>query len=71
MTVQNVRIVRLDPQANLLFIEGAIPGAEQGVVVVRKSKKRFEVVKVPQAVQEIVEGETGKTAKTAVKPKKQ
>ena len=57
VTIQNLRIVDLDPQANLLFIEGAIPGAKRSLVVVQKSYKRFEVVKPPEAVAEVVEEE--------------
>ena len=64
VTVQNVRIVRLDPQNNLLLIEGAIPGAEHQLVVVSKAAKRPGVIKKPQAFQvEVEEEETSKKAK--------
>ena len=68
VTVQNVRIMRRAPEHHLLLIEGAVPGAEQGLVMVRKSQKRPDVVSKPRAFQAIVEeGETAKAAKTAKK----
>ncbi len=57
VTVQNVRIVGLDLQHHLLLIEGAIPGAERGLVIIRKSAKLPGVIKKPQALQTIVEEE--------------
>jgi large subunit ribosomal protein L3 len=57
VTVQNLRIIRVQPDANLLLIEGAIPGAAQSLVMVKKSQKRFEVVKPPRAIVEVVEEE--------------
>jgi large subunit ribosomal protein L3 len=38
-TVQNLKIARVDGEKNLLFIRGAIPGANGGMVLVRASKK--------------------------------
>lgn len=65
VTIQNLRIVGLDPTANLLLVEGAIPGAEQSLVVVEKSAKRFEVVKAPPAIVVVAEEEeTTKRGKT-------
>ena len=65
VTVQNVRIIRRDPEHHLLLIEGAVPGAERGVVIVSKSIKRPGVIKKPQAFQVVVEEEeeTSKKAK--------
>ena len=65
VTVQNVRIVGLNPQHHLLLIEGAIPGAERGLVIIRKSTKLPGVIKKPQALQTIVEEEDERLSKTA------
>lgn len=35
-TVRNLRIERIDPERNLLFVRGAVPGATNGIVVIRK-----------------------------------
>jgi large subunit ribosomal protein L3 len=39
-TVQNLDIVRVDPERNLLFIKGAIPGSKGGHVIVRPAVRR-------------------------------
>ena len=35
-TVRNLRVERIDPERNLLFIRGAVPGATNGMVYIRK-----------------------------------
>jgi len=72
VTVQNLRILRLDAANNLLLIEGAVPGAERQLVIVSKSKKRPGVVKAPQAFQAIIEEDEtlSKTAKAVSKKPK-
>jgi len=74
VTVQDVRILRLDPSHNLLLIEGAIPGAERQLVMISKSVKHPSAIKKPQAVQVVAEEEENlsKTAKAMKKaPAKQ
>lgn len=39
VTAQRLKVVEARPEENLLFVRGSIPGAENGIVVVRKSKK--------------------------------
>lgn len=39
-TVQSLRIVKIEPEKNLLYIHGAVPGPDQGLVLVRQAKKR-------------------------------
>jgi large subunit ribosomal protein L3 len=39
VTTQRLRVVESRPDENLLFVQGAVPGATGGMVVVRKSKK--------------------------------
>jgi len=37
VTVQNLRVVRVDQEKNLLYLRGAVPGPQGGYVVVEKS----------------------------------
>jgi len=37
VTVQNLRVARVDPEKNLLFVDGAVPGPPGGYLVVEKS----------------------------------
>lgn len=39
VTVQRLKVMDARPDENLLFISGAVPGADGGIVVIRKSKK--------------------------------
>ncbi|MFP3974824.1 MAG: 50S ribosomal protein L3 [Dehalococcoidia bacterium] len=39
VTVKNVEVVKADPDRNLLLVKGAVPGAKNGLLTIRKSKK--------------------------------
>lgn len=39
VTVQRLQIVRVDSDSNLLFIKGAVPGAQNGILLVKDSVK--------------------------------
>lgn len=39
VTVENLEVVRVDPERNLLLLKGAVPGAKGGLVSVRKAVK--------------------------------
>ena len=38
VTVQNLRVAKVDAENNLLYIRGAVPGGRNGLVVVRFSR---------------------------------
>lgn len=44
-TTQNLQIVKVDLENNRVLVKGAIPGGRNGVVMIRKSMKKFERVK--------------------------
>lgn len=39
VTVQNLKVIEVDPDRSLLLVEGAVPGANNGLVFVRKAVK--------------------------------
>jgi large subunit ribosomal protein L3 len=39
-SVQNLRVVKTDPEKNLLLVEGGVPGHKNGYVVITKAKKK-------------------------------
>jgi large subunit ribosomal protein L3 len=39
VTVQNLRVMRVDPERNLLLVEGSVPGPNEGLVMVRRAVK--------------------------------
>jgi len=51
ITVHNLKVLRVDPDNNLLIVEGGIPGAPTSYVVVRKSikAKKIKVAQVEKA----------------------
>ena len=48
VTIRNLKILRIDPDNHLLIVEGSVPGAPTGYVVVRKAAaaKRIKVAQV-------------------------
>jgi len=38
-TIRNIRLVRIDPENNLLLVNGAIPGPNGGYVIIRQTNK--------------------------------
>lgn len=40
VTVQNLEILRVDEEKNLLYVKGAVPGPNRGLLHVRQAKKR-------------------------------
>ncbi len=39
VTVQNLEVVQVDPERNLLLVRGAVPGAKNGLLMIRQSIK--------------------------------
>lgn len=39
-TVQNLRVVSIDPERQMILVGGAVPGTKEGYVVVKTSKKK-------------------------------
>nr|WP_290667334.1 50S ribosomal protein L3 [Ardenticatena sp.] len=39
VTVQNLKVVMVDPERNLLVVKGAVPGARNGLLMIRKAAK--------------------------------
>lgn len=72
VTIQNLRIMKIDPQANLLLVQGAVPGPERQLVTVHKSVKRPGVVTAAKTLQEalIVEEKSKGAAKAKAAAKK-
>jgi len=39
VTVQNLEVVEADPERNLLMVKGAVPGARNSLVIIKKARK--------------------------------
>ncbi|MAU13140.1 MAG: 50S ribosomal protein L3 [Anaerolineaceae bacterium] len=40
VTVQNLKVVRIDPDKNLLAVRGSVPGARGGIVIIKSALKK-------------------------------
>ena len=40
VTIQNLQVIDVRPDQNLLFIKGAVPGPQNGLLIIRKAKKK-------------------------------
>lgn len=65
VTVQNLEVVKVDVEKNLLLVKGAVPGADNTLLTIRRSLKRPEGVKVRQAPKESLKKDPLKAAKKA------
>lgn len=41
VTLQNLKVIKVDKENNLLFIKGALPGHKNSYVVIKKAKKKY------------------------------
>jgi large subunit ribosomal protein L3 len=48
ITTRNLKVIRVDPENNLLLVEGSVPGGPNSIVVIRKAiaAKRIKVAQV-------------------------
>ena len=40
-TIQNLEIIKSDPEKNLIFVKGSIPGSKNSIVVIKKNSKKI------------------------------
>jgi large subunit ribosomal protein L3 len=64
-TIQNIEIIKSDPENNLLYLKGSIPGSKNTEVLVKKSVKNIKKLTILEKI-EVVE----KAKKTPEKKKK-
>jgi large subunit ribosomal protein L3 len=49
VTIRNLQVVKIDPESNLILVRGAVPGHNNGLVIIRPTNKKRKVVKYQQA----------------------
>jgi len=64
-TIQNIEIIKTDPENNLLYLKGSIPGSKNTEVLVKKSVKNIKKLTILEKI-EVAE----KAKKTPEKKKK-
>jgi len=55
-TVQNLEVVKSDLENNLIFLKGAVPGAKNALVLIKKAKKQINRLTTLEKNEKIVQG---------------
>ena len=42
VTVQNLEIVKVDPENNLILVKGSVPGPKKGMITIKESVKNAQ-----------------------------
>ena len=53
-TIQNIEIIKSDPENDLLYLKGSIPGSKNSVVLVKKASKNIKKKTILEKI-EIIE----------------
>ncbi len=64
-TIQNLEVVKVDVEKNLLLVRGPVPGADNGLLYIRRSLKKPEGVKIRVESKEPQKKDPLKAAKKA------
>ena len=63
-TIQNIEIIKSDPENDLLYLKGSIPGSKNSEVLVKKAVKNIKKLTIPEKIEK-----TEKQKKTLDKKK--
>ena len=69
-TVQNLEVLKVDAAKNLLLVEGSVPGAENGILFIRRSLKKPQGVKAKVKPVQVTPKNPIKAAQKAAGPVK-
>ena len=50
-TIQNIEIIKSDPENDLLYLKGSIPGSKNTEVLVKKSVKNIKKLSIPEKIE--------------------
>jgi len=68
VTVQNIKVIKVDKENNLLIVKGAVPGSDGSLVIVRKGKKKEKFIPVKKPVVKKKKEESKAKKPAAAKP---
>ena len=52
-TIQNIEIIKSDPENDLLYLKGSIPGSKNSEVLVKKAVKNIKKLTIPEKIERI------------------
>ena len=50
-TIQNIEIIKTDPENNLLYLKGSIPGSKNSEVIVKKAAKNIKKLSIKEKIE--------------------
>jgi len=50
-TIQNIEIIKSDPENDLLYLKGSIPGSKNSEVLVKKAVKNIKKLSIPEKIE--------------------
>ena len=50
-TIQNIEIIKSDPENDLLYLKGSIPGSKNSEVLVKKADKNIKKLTIPEKIE--------------------
>ena len=50
-TIQNIEIIKSDPENSLLYLKGSIPGSKNSAVLVKKSIKKINKLTIYEKIE--------------------
>ena len=50
-TIQNIEIIKSDPENDLLYLKGSIPGSKNSEVLVKKAAKNIKKLTIPEKIE--------------------
>ena len=71
-TMLNLEVVKSDPENNLIYIKGSVPGSKNAIVYLRKSVKSFNrktILEKERHIEKILAKETVQPSKKKSSPK--
>ena len=69
-TIQNLEIIKSDPENNLIFIKGSVPGSKNSMVLIQKNTKKIKRLNILEKIEKL-KSESGSISKEPTKKPKQ
>ncbi len=69
VAIQNLKVVKVDPEENLLLVKGSVPGARGGLLLIRKAMKKKGIIPPSPSGEEKDKPQEKEKAQEKEKPK--
>ena len=66
-TIQNLEIIKFDPENNLIFVKGSVPGSKNSLVLIKKNSKKINRTTTLEKSKKLLTESTKLSVKTKTK----